>query len=51
MKLVITITPYVLGGRTAISLVEGDGFGEIPNSFKLQKIEKLQNEIVLHYIS
>lgn len=50
-ELVITITPYVLGGRTAISLVEGDGFGEIPNSFRLQKIEKLQNEIVLHYIS
>jgi len=50
-ELVITITPYVLGGRTAISLVEGDGFGEIPNSFKLQKIEKLQNEVVLHYIS
>ena len=50
-ELVITITPYVLGGRTAISLVGGDGFGEIPNSFRLQKIEKLQNEIVLHYIS
>lgn len=50
-EIVIAITPYILGGRTAISLVEGDGFGEIPNSFKLQKIEKLQNEIVLHYIS
>lgn len=50
-ELVITITPYILGGRTAISLVEGDGFREIPNSFKLQKIQKIQNEIVLHYIS
>jgi 2,5-diamino-6-(ribosylamino)-4(3H)-pyrimidinone 5'-phosphate reductase len=50
-EIVITITPYVLGGRSAISLVEGDGFGEIPDSFKLQKIEKLQNELVLHYIS
>ena len=50
-ELVITITPYILGGRTAISLVEGDGFREIPNSFKLQKIQKIQNEIVLHYVS
>jgi 2,5-diamino-6-(ribosylamino)-4(3H)-pyrimidinone 5'-phosphate reductase len=50
-EITITIAPYVLGGSTAISLVEGDGFGEIPDSFKLKKIEKIQNEIVLHYIS
>lgn len=50
-EIVVTITPYVVGGKTAISLVEGDGFEEISNSFKLQKIEKLQNELVLHYIS
>ena len=50
-EITITIAPYVLGGSTAISLVEGDGFGEIPDSFKLKKIEKIQNEIILHYIS
>jgi len=50
-EITITVTPYVLGGSTAISLVEGDGFGEIPDSFKLKKIEKIQNEIVLHYVS
>ncbi len=50
-EIAITVTPYVLGGNTAISLVEGDGFREIPNSFKLKKIEKIQNEIVLHYVS
>ena len=50
-EITITVTPYVLGGSTAISLVEGDGFREIPDSFKLKKIEKIQNEIVLHYIS
>jgi len=50
-EITITIAPYVIGGSTAISLVEGDGFGEIPDSFKLKKIEKIQNEIVLHYIS
>jgi 2,5-diamino-6-(ribosylamino)-4(3H)-pyrimidinone 5'-phosphate reductase len=50
-EIVVTITPYILGGSTAISLVEGVGFGTISNSFKLRKIEKIQNEIVLHYVS
>ncbi len=50
-EIVVTITPYILGGSTAISLVEGVGFEKISNSFKLKKIEKIQNEIVLHYVS
>lgn len=50
-EIVITVTPYILGGSNAISLVEGVGFGNVSNSFKLKKIEKLQNEIVLHYVS
>lgn len=50
-EIVVTITPYILGGSTAISLVEGVGFRKISNSFKLKKIEKIQNEIVLHYMS
>ena len=50
-EIVITITPFILGGITAISLVEGTGFGEIPKSYKLKNIEKIQNEIVLHYVS
>jgi 2,5-diamino-6-(ribosylamino)-4(3H)-pyrimidinone 5'-phosphate reductase len=50
-EIIITVTPYVIGGSTSISLVEGDGFEKIPDSFKLQKIEKIQNEIVLHYTS
>ncbi len=50
-EIVITVTPYIIGGSTAISLVEGDGFREIPKSFKLKKIKKIKNEIVLHYVS
>jgi 2,5-diamino-6-(ribosylamino)-4(3H)-pyrimidinone 5'-phosphate reductase len=50
-EIILTVTPYVIGGSSAISLVGGDGFGEIPDSFKLKKIEKIQNEIVLHYTS
>ena len=50
-EIIIAVTPYVLGGSTAISLVEGVGFEKISNSFKLKKIEKIQNEVVLHYVS
>lgn len=50
-EITITITPYVLGGHNAISLVEGEGFSEIPESFKLKNIQKIQNELVLHYTS
>ncbi|MGI0017928.1 MAG: 2,5-diamino-6-(ribosylamino)-4(3H)-pyrimidinone 5'-phosphate reductase [Nitrosotalea sp.] len=50
-EIIITVTPYVLGGSVAISLVEGIGFAKISNSFKLKKIEKIQNELVLHYMS
>ena len=50
-EIIITVTPYVLGGSTAISLVEGIGFENISNSFKLKKIKKMQNELVLHYVS
>lgn len=47
----ITVTPYILGGSSAISLVSGEGFKEIRDSFKLKKIERMQNELVLHYMS
>lgn len=50
-EIIITVTPYVLGGSTAISLVEGVGFENVSNSFTLKKIRKMQNEIVLHYVS
>jgi 2,5-diamino-6-(ribosylamino)-4(3H)-pyrimidinone 5'-phosphate reductase len=50
-EIIITITPFVLGGITAISLVEGIGFGEIHKSYKLKNIKKIKNEIVLHYVS
>jgi 2,5-diamino-6-(ribosylamino)-4(3H)-pyrimidinone 5'-phosphate reductase len=50
-ELIVTITPYVVGGKNATTLVEGDGFSKIANStkLKLQNIIRQQNEIVLHY--
>jgi len=52
-ELIITVTPYILGGKDAISLVQGDGFDKISKStsFKLGKIKRMQNEIILHYVS
>lgn len=50
-ELIITITPYVIGGKDATTLVEGDGFSKITNStkLKLHGIIRQKNEIVLHY--
>src|SRR5581483_3817513 len=47
----ITVTPCILGGTNAISFVEGCGFDKIVrhHSFKLKKITRLKNELVLHY--
>ena len=47
----ITVTPYVLGGSDAISLVQGKGFDTILKSTKLRlkSVRRLENEIVLHY--
>ena len=50
-ELIVTITPYLVGGQNAITLVEGEGFSHIHKStkLKLKKICQLGNEIVLHY--
>jgi len=50
-ELIVTITPYLIGGQNAITLVEGEGFSHIHKStkLKLKKICQLGNEIVLHY--
>jgi len=52
-ELILTVTPYILGGKDAISLVQGDGFGKISKSpsFKLKKIKRMKNEIILYYAS
>lgn len=51
-EIIITITPYILGGKNSISLVNGEGFDEIPaaTSLRLKKTHRMKNELVLHYI-
>jgi len=48
---IITITPYLVGGIHATTLVDGDGFSTIAKSIKLKlkNVTKTKNEVVLHY--
>jgi 2,5-diamino-6-(ribosylamino)-4(3H)-pyrimidinone 5'-phosphate reductase len=51
-ELVVTISPVVIGGRDAITLVEGKGFTNISDGIKMKlsnKIIQNENEIVLFY--
>ena len=48
---IITLTPYILGGKDSVSLVEGIGFKnlDVSTKLKLKKIQKNKNEVVLFY--
>ena len=50
-EIIITITPYLVGGINATTLVDGDGFLTITKSkkLKLKSARRIKNEIVLHY--
>ena len=48
---IITLTPYLVGGENAITLVQGKGFSKIASSKKLRlkRISRQGNELVLYY--
>lgn len=50
-EIIVTLTPFILGGKEATSLVEGKGFDKISEarSLKLKKVYRVKNELVLHY--
>lgn len=50
-EVIITITPYLLGGKNAITLIDGEGFSVIQKAMKLKlkKTSRLGNEIILYY--
>ena len=50
-EIIITVSPYVLGGTNSISLVEGSGFKNLKSSsrLKLRKVQKIANELIVHY--
>ena len=51
-ELIITLSPYLIGGNDATSLVEGKGFSKIVNSpnLKLKSAKRLKNHLVINYI-
>ena len=51
-EMIITISPFVIGGNDAISLVGGRGFGKIVNSpnLHIKSIKRLKNHLVLSYV-
>jgi len=51
-EIIITISPLIIGGKKAISLVGGEGYKKINESLKikLSRIQKKNNgEVILHY--
>ncbi|MGH1566443.1 MAG: 2,5-diamino-6-(ribosylamino)-4(3H)-pyrimidinone 5'-phosphate reductase [Nitrosopumilus sp.] len=51
-ELIITLSPFLIGGDDAISFVRGQGFGKISDSpnLCLKSIKKLNNYLVLRYV-
>ena len=51
-ELIITLSPYLIGGNNATSLIEGKGFAKIVNSpnLKLKSVKRLKNHLVINYI-
>lgn len=50
-EIIVTVTPFILGGKDAISIVEGRGFDKVSQAYglKLKKVHRIQNELILHY--
>ena len=51
-ELIITISPFVIGGNNSISFVQGSGFGKISKSpnLQLKSVKRLKNHLVLNYL-
>ncbi len=50
-ELIITLSPFIIGGNDSISFVQGSGFDSISKSTNLQlkSVKRLKNHIVLNY--
>jgi len=50
-EILITISPFIIGGVDAITFVQGKGFDKIIKSprLRLNTIKKLENYLILHY--
>jgi 2,5-diamino-6-(ribosylamino)-4(3H)-pyrimidinone 5'-phosphate reductase len=50
-EIIVTITPFLVGGDDSVSIIKGKEFSKITKSRKLrlEKTLHLKNEVVLHY--
>ena len=50
-RLVVTVSPRIIGGTDSVSLVRGRGFSTVRDSarLRLDRTERIGNEIVLYY--
>ncbi len=51
-ELIVTLSPFLIGGNDAISFIQGQGFKKISNSpnLHLKSIKRLKNHLVLYYV-
>ena len=51
-ELILTISPFLIGGNNSISLIQGDGFDKISKSpnLRLKSVKRLKNHLVLNYL-
>ncbi|QDI89076.1 2,5-diamino-6-(ribosylamino)-4(3H)-pyrimidinone 5'-phosphate reductase [Candidatus Nitrosopumilus sp. SW] len=50
-EVIVTLSPFLIGGEDAISYLRGAGFSKISNSpnLRLKSVKRLKNHLVLHY--
>jgi 2,5-diamino-6-(ribosylamino)-4(3H)-pyrimidinone 5'-phosphate reductase len=50
-ELIITVSPFIIGGNDSISFVQGSGFDKISKSpnLHLKSVKRLKNHLVLNY--
>ena len=51
-ELIITLSPFLVGGTDAVSVIQGQGFRNVSNSpnLKLKSVQRLKNHLVLSYV-
>lgn len=51
-ELIITLSPFLIGGNNAISFIQGNGFDKISKSpdLRLKSIKRLKDHLVLNYV-
>ena len=51
-EMIVTLSPFLIGGEKAVSLIQGSGFRKISNSpnIHLKSVKRLKNHLVLRYV-